>query len=158
MRSRRYSEQELVEFERAMRIVLPDAYRQYLCQVGAGLFTPSKVSLLEDWCQPYAAEELPADFLAQEFPHNTTWNDMTLLREQAGGQSPYFDRMLFRGSMRIGNLGCEAYDLLVVSGPERGTIWWDERASSRAGIHPRTGPHGGRLRVEDHLANIARAW
>jgi hypothetical protein len=144
---RRYSEHELADFEAAMGIVLPDAYRRYMRDHGAAL----KLSALEEWCQPNSPADLPPDFLAQPFPHGSPWNDRALFKKEEGWQSAYFDEMLFRGSMRIANLGCEAYDLLVVSGTERGNIWCDERASAGTGIYPRTGPNGDRLRIEEYL-------
>jgi hypothetical protein len=149
---RRYGEQELAAFETAMGVSLPPAYRRYLAVVGAGLQTGSMVCLLEDWCQPYFEGEMPKDFLLQPFPHGHAWNDRTLCDNAQGWQSAYFEKKWFCGSMRIGNLGCEGYDLLVVSGPERGNVWADERVSAGTGIFPRTGASGGRLSIWEYLS------
>jgi hypothetical protein len=149
MRPTRYSEEQLAAFEAAMGIALPPAYRRYMQEVGGGEGTHSKVSLLEEWNQPYTFEDFPSDFLAQAFPHENAWNDQALWRKEDGWKSAYFDRLLFRGAMRIANRGCEAYDLLVVSGVERGNIWRDERVDGR-GIYPLGGPHG-RVPIEKYL-------
>jgi len=62
-----------------------------------------------------------------------------------GWDSEYYAKRHFQGSMRIVNLGCEEYSLLVVSGPERGNIWIDARASRQAGIYPMRSSDGGRV-------------
>src|SRR5262245_13393131 len=129
MNKKRYSELELAGFERAMGINLPDAYRRYLKELGAG----SSLSPLEDWSQPHEPERLPRDFLQQPFPFTEAWNDVGLKDPRVGWNSAYYDDMLFRGSMRIKNLGAEGYHLLVVSGSERGNVWADERASFSKG-------------------------
>lgn len=150
MGRRVYAEEELLAFERAKGVSLPSAYRSYLLKVGAG----AKVSLLEDWCQPYSEAELPSDFLTQRFPHSAPWNDLRLLSPAHGWRSQYFDPLFFCGAIRIANLGCEAYRLLVVSGPERGNIWCDDRVRSNGGIYPIVSWRAKRLTVDRYL----RRW
>jgi len=133
---KRYSPDELRQFEERMSVQLPSAYRQFLLEVGAGDFAFGEISPLEDWCQPYDEDELPKDFLARPFQFSTAWNDLTLLDRAAGWSSRYFDKLWFCGSMRIRNTGCEGYDLLVVSGPQRGAVWCDRRVSESQGIYP----------------------
>jgi hypothetical protein len=149
---RRYTSDELATFERSMEITLPDSYKHYVTEVGAGEFVGIKVSLMEEWCQPYDTDELPRDFLARPFPHTSAWNKTELLDPALGWRAPYFDRLLFCGSMRIRNLGCESYDLLVVSGTERGTVWRDARAGSQEGIFPLTTRGASRLTIDEYLA------
>jgi len=156
MKPRRYQASELEEFEQRAGIALPPAYARYLLSVGAGEAYGSRVGFLEDWCQPFREDELPHDFLAQPFPHCERWNDKSLIRRSEGWFSPYYDRLLFRGSMRIQNLGDEAYSLMVVSGPERGRIWRDERARQQGGIYPVFESPRVRLTVES-LLSAARA-
>jgi hypothetical protein len=147
-----YSETELRSFEETMGVSLPAVYRRYLNKVGAGERFGSKVSLLEDWCQPYFSEELPTDFLARPFPHRKAWNDLSLLNPALGWKSAYFDRLLISGSMRIGNLGDEGYYVLVVSGPERGYLWCDERVSANRGIYPLESRRGKRITIDRYLS------
>ena len=130
---------------------LPKLYKQYLIDVGAGTFTRSRVTLLEDWAQPYGESELPSTFLAQAFPHHHAWNDRDLLEIGEGWKSPYFDPLLFRGSMRIVNTGCEEYYLLVVSGEESGNVWVDDRVPSGTGIYPLQGTVQDRVTIGDYL-------
>jgi hypothetical protein len=156
---RRYTAEEVAAFEHTMRIELPAAYRAYLLDVGAGFMCGSRVALLEEWCEPHFPEELPADFLAQPFPHSQAWNDLAIHDAARGWNSPYFDAWLCRGAMRVQSLGCDEYLLLVVSGPERGNMWHDARAVShiarggdgQRGIFPKASFGGGRVTIEEYL-------
>lgn len=148
---RRYSSTELDDFENRKGVRLPSAYRQYLTEVGAGEFTVSRVSLLEEWSQPSHEQDLPPDFLSAAFPYREAWNDSQLLDDAKGWHAAYYDPLLFRGSMRIVNVGGEAYYLLVVSGDEYGNVWVDDRARSAAGIYPLQRPDGGRVTIRDYL-------
>ena len=147
----RCSPAELEEFETRMNVRLPDAYKRYLMDTGAGELTSSRVSLLEDWCQPYDEAALSPTFLSEEFPYREAWNDLRLIDEDKGWRSPYYDPALFRGSMRIVNIGCEGYYLLVVTGEERGNVWVDDRARTAAGIYPLQRPGRERVRIDDYL-------
>ncbi len=155
MSTQKYSTQELDDFERRTGITLPDAYRRHLCEVGAGqLNAQDGISLLEDWCQPSAPEDLSPDFLRQPFPFTDAWNDITLKDPKAGWNAPYYDEAHFRGSMRIKNIGCEGYHLLVVSGDERGNVWADERASYSKGIYPLRHEGCARMTINEYLAQL----
>lgn len=150
---RLYTKQELVDFEERMGIILPEAYRDYLLRVGAGLYTRSKVCCLEEWCQPNVPSDLPDDFLRRNFPHTTKWDEKTIHDHELGWKSPYFDEKYWTGSMRIVNTGCEGYLLLVVTGPERGTIWIEDRACSFNGIYPYSKRGKPRVTIEEFLGN-----
>jgi hypothetical protein len=131
-----------------MHVTLPEAYRVYLMQVGWG----KRLSALEEWCQPYSSTELPGDFLSQPFPFREAWNDVGLKGPVAGWRAAYYDPLLFRGAMRIVNLGCEGYELLVISGAERGNIWSDHRADSSGGIYPLARHGRPRVTIAEYLA------
>ena len=152
MATRRYRDEELAAFEERIGIRLPSSYKAYLVQVGAGEFTGSKVSLLEEWCQPYSEEELPSTFLSTPFAFREAWNDRTLIDPALGWRAPYYDKLLFRGAMRIVNVGCETYYLLVVSGAEAGNMWCDDRAGTQSGIFPLS-VLGRRATFEDYIQN-----
>jgi hypothetical protein len=148
----RYTDQQLDEFERSMSIRLPERYRLYMREVGAGqLGAVGFISMLEDWCQPEDPETQPRDFLSQPFPHTGPSNDLSLKDAKLGWGAPYYDDNLWRGAMRITDTGCESYHLLVVSGPEYGNVWSDERATASKGIFPLVGGEGGRVSIEEYL-------
>jgi len=134
-----------------MGVRLPIEYKNYLINVGAGEYTGSHVSLLEEWCQPRSEEEMPAGFLAQPFPHRERWIDLSLADKGKGWESDYYGELLYRGSMRIVNVGCESYYLLVVCGDEYGTVWADKRASEGAGIFPLWSRSGKHLSIGEYL-------
>jgi len=131
---RRYTEEELREFETRWNIVLPKLYRTFLKIVGctgtAGLMR------LDEWQSPHDPEDFESDFLSTQFPHRLAWNDRSLKRSDSGFGSPYHSDDLWRGSLRIRNTGCEGYDILVVSGPCAGEVWHDDRICSGGGIFP----------------------
>lgn len=148
---RKHTEAEIVAFETRMGVRLPSSYRQHLMTVGGGCLTSSKVDLLEDWAQPFDVDGLPPGFLQQVFPHVQAWNDRSLLRPELGWNSPYYDSSLICGSMRVKSTGCEGYDLLVVSGPEAGNMWHDDRACGGKGIYPLKDLSGQTLTAEQYL-------
>jgi len=59
----------------------------------------------------------------------------------------YWDVALIGGAFPIAHQGCAVRDLLVVTGPRRGHIWVDERASYE-GIRPEFTGDGGPLAFE----------
>lgn len=132
-----HSAEQICGFETRHGVTLPEEYREYMLTHRTGFmrFGYYGVDVLENWCQPEDEAEMPADFLKTAFPHSKVWNDKTLFQDTKGFNSEYFSVRFATGSMRIVNLGCESYALLVVSGPERGNVWVDRRVDS-GGIYP----------------------
>src|SRR4051794_34270204 len=148
-----YTPAELDAFEARMGVRLPGAYRFFLSRSG----WPLRVSALEDWSQPYLDTEMPRDFLARPFPHQDAWNDLRTQDPAKGWDAPYYDKLLFQGAMRIVNLGCEGYNLLVVSGVERGSIWCDHRADFSRGIYPLSREGKPRVTFEEYVGQSAQS-
>lgn len=153
-KNRRYAEAEVVSFEVRMGICLPVAYRRHLMDVGAGHDPLSKVNLLDEWAQPEDETGFPRDFLQKPFPHEQAWNDRSLFNPQLGSRSPYYDKTLICGAMRVTNTGCEGYHLLVVSGPEAGNMWHDDRACDGKGIYPLKTLNGNTLTFEEYVGEV----
>ncbi|MGB8355187.1 MAG: SMI1/KNR4 family protein [Chthoniobacteraceae bacterium] len=148
----KYTDDELNEFEQKYRITLPQDYRDYLIQTGVGCYTDlDGICLLEEWCQPYDEKEFSDDFLTHDFPHTEVWNDRNITKEEMGWRSPYYDNNLACGAMRVVNTGCEGYDLLIVSGPERGNMWYDDRACSGKGIYPLRAKGTNRVSFQEYV-------
>jgi hypothetical protein len=82
-------------------------------------------------------DDLQDTFLSLAFPHQRPWqpDPDTLDKEALDEQHTYFGNYWVQGAMRICHYGCGVYFLLVVSGPERGNIWIDDRAGDN-GIYP----------------------
>ena len=95
------SEAELVTFEAANQIRLPDAYRQFLSTVGHGGAGPF-----------YGLEPLGTfgRDLSRPFPFTTTTENLPL-------------DQLEPGVLSLCHQGCAIYFYLVVTGPTYGTIW-----------------------------------
>ena len=126
------------EFEAKHGIALPQDYVSYLersagrverpLAAGVAALGGVRVSPLWDWHQPFM-EPLERNFLSEPFDPRRT------------ATSAPEDR--FRGALRVVNLGCEDYVLLVVSGRYAGTLWLDR--SSRPEFLPLTLPGLGNL-------------
>ncbi|MFN8075368.1 MAG: hypothetical protein U0Q15_08125 [Kineosporiaceae bacterium] len=56
-------------------------------------------------------------------------------------EDAYFHRSRTSGAAALCHFGCGALWLLAVSGPHRGSIWFDDRASD-GGLDPVTGSNG----------------
>ena len=132
---------ERAAFERDAGVTLPVAYAEYLARVGNGGFGP--------WI---GLVRLEADILgganpvrvSDPFPHRKRWNP----RPKNPSESELADYMSPKhvaGTVRLGFVAGDdrqfATALLVVSGPERGHIWYDDRRRQN-GIRPvcRRGP------------------
>ncbi|MCO1656814.1 SMI1/KNR4 family protein [Pseudonocardia humida] len=123
-------------FEARHAVVLPTEYRRFLLEVGScgagphyGLY-PLDGSGMEP--VDLAERELPGH-LATSFPHTEAWNPAGTMSEQeysADGRTT--------GSLVVCHFGCGALYRLVVTGPARGQVWFDDRCSA-AGLTPGPG-------------------
>lgn len=135
--------EEIRQFEAAWRIELPQDYRAFLLQAGAG------------GAGPYYGLEKPEDGVyadldykdllndvSGEFPFTEEWNpdvdwyDDDVSEEQiAELEKQYFSPEKSAGMLRISNFGCGVTINLIVKGQSCGEIWVDDRANSN-GIYP----------------------
>ena len=139
------TEQQFTSFEDLHQIKLPESYVDAL--LSPKLISP--FAPLNEWCQPSSEEEMSPSFLANPFPHSNAWNDLSLFSEDKSWDSQYFNERWWQGSMRVSNLGCEGYTLLVISGPCRGQLWCDLRVPEMKGIFPLEKRGGERLSIQD---------
>ncbi|MGW5716269.1 SMI1/KNR4 family protein [Amycolatopsis sp. NPDC003865] len=129
-------EADLEEFETRHGVTLPADYRDFLLTAGEygagpyyGLF---KLSAPED---RYEDEWRPG-FLSTPFPHTSAWNRAE--HHPVDNEIPdelYEDQRWITGSLKLCHFGCGAYFRLVVTGPERGRLWFDDRGSD-GGVSP----------------------
>jgi hypothetical protein len=136
------SEQEIINFEQKNHIQLPFDYRNFLNNIGNGGVGPAYgLYKLKDWNLGYEIEL--NDFLKTDFPHNEKWNiafseedeNYTKTAEFQNWEIEYYSEKHIAGSIKVCHYGCAIYCHLVVSGPEKGNIWFDDRASNH-GIYP----------------------
>ena len=138
------NEQEILKFEQTNQIELPTDYRNYLKNIGNGGVGPAYgLYKLENWNLELDIEI--ENFLKTDFPHKKKWNltcngneedeNYTESEEFQNWELEYFSEKYITGSIRICHYGCAIYCILVVSGKEKGNIWFDDRASDN-GIYP----------------------
>lgn len=135
-------EEDVASFESRHAVQLPAEYRKFLLTIANGGVGP--VGGLErlgefggkDW------NELPGlvGDLSTPFPYTDKWNvkpiDGSLpVHQQYEQQDWYWDRQHVHGAIPICDLGCGLRQLLIVAGPERGNIWFDDRADWQ-GLYP----------------------
>jgi len=148
---------ELDAFEATHNIRLPEGYRRFLLEIGNGGAGPhyglfplgmwdGTGSGLEPW------GEFGAGVLSDEFPHSAHWNlpaerfaapefsdDEAEDAWQTALDDEYWNPALTAGSFPIAHQGCAYRNVLVVTGPARGLVWLDGRASDQ-GIGPEERP------------------
>ncbi len=136
------SEQALAAFEEQRQVRLPEEYRRFLLEVGDGGAGPSYGLESLSNCLQHLDDEASATALAQPFPHLDYWNPMDEWRCAGRVHETYSfyeaefvrDENVF-GSIVLSNLGCGMTNLLIVSGPQSGSVWLEDRCNS-AGIFP----------------------
>jgi len=141
---------EIRNFESTHNIILPKGYVLFLINIGnggAGPFyglEPLKNTIFNDLDYPD-----PEDLLnpSKPFLHKEPWNIefIPTVTEQESQEkfdeeydkfsNQYFNSNIISGTLNICNFGCAVSLLLIVNGPEYGTIWTDDRASDM-GIYP----------------------
>jgi hypothetical protein len=143
------SENDLVLFEAAYEVELPEDYRLFLRHVGNGGAGPAyglfKLGEMDHGHDHGPWGDFVAD-LAAPFPHTSTWNDLTGQPEDFEGdpdtpdeeeywrqvekfEERYFDPRNTQGSFPLCHVGCAIRLRLVISGPERGNVWNDDTAN-----------------------------
>jgi hypothetical protein len=169
------SEDAVREFERAHRITLPAEYRGFLIHVGNGGAGPAyglfKLGEMDDGHghAPWREDNGFVGVLSEPFPHSGPWNHLSgepeedLERDLAEGpeyeeaysrwEEDYWSPANVNGAVPICHLGCAYRQLLVVTGPEAGNVWCDDRVDN-AGLRPMEQP--GRERVS--FLGWYRSW
>lgn len=112
-------------FERLHSITLPPSYRGFLSAVADGGAGPDYgvLGLAEEVDDEEALADLRSDclqvgFLATPFPHSTDRPG-----PGRGGDADYS----VTGTLVIGERGCDDFSRLVVTGPNAGQVWSDDR-------------------------------
>jgi hypothetical protein len=145
--NRRLSESALREFEHRHRVDLPAGYRAFIGNIanggvgpGCGVFRLGEMDHNAE-LQPWAEGDGFIGVLANPFPYMKPWNDLS---EQPSpelmkvdeiayeAQMALFEERYFApvdGAVPVSHLGCAIRVWLVVSGPEAGNLWLDDRAS-----------------------------
>lgn len=144
----------ITKFEKKYECLLPPDYKRFLIEVGNGGAGPYyglfKLGEMDGLGQDYEKWKEHDGFigdLSAPFPHTTAWNDLTGApdeneddEEEYDRQVELFERVYWReenvnGAIPICHLGCAYRQWLVITGPEAGNIWCDDRADGK-GLSP----------------------
>lgn len=115
--------EEILFFEDQYSIELPEEYREFLLKAGNGGDGPPHYKLLDLGSAFILSKGFAKDdkFISEEFPFDNymVWEGTNLSQEE-------LDRLqqIHKGSLLIGEEGCGIFWLLVISGVERGKIWY----------------------------------
>lgn len=163
------AEGDLAELEAHLGVRLPEEYRAFLTQVGAGgagpaygVFPVRRVQGRWRWEGDGAdmadlsalAEPFPEkgpdpgllDALLAERPEEEDFEEIEDFDDAIEAWDERWEAVMFApartaGAVVICHLGCALREWLVVSGPHRGTIWSDPRADD-ADLEPLLDPEG----------------
>jgi len=139
------SESYILQFEEAHEIHLPDDYRMFLKEVANGGAGPHYgMYRLEDYYQSRFydgsdANYIGKDFLKTPFPYtksnplkplDPSYRDEIAENLTDEEYAKEFSKN-FSGAITLAHQGCGYYDMLIVSGEERGTVWMDATASDQ---------------------------
>jgi tetratricopeptide (TPR) repeat protein len=117
------AEAELTEFERTHGVSLPADYRAFLTTLGNGGAGPF-YGLAPLSAEPprFAAEfDGTQPSLARPFPLHGAWPQ----GEQSSGPPIAPGTSVYDGLVLLSDQGCGYFDVLIVSGPQRGQVWAD---------------------------------
>lgn len=155
----------LNSFEEQFEIQLPQDYKLFLSEIGNGGAGPfyGIHPLQRDLGQFNPKNKF--EFLKFDFPHSECWNwsekifstfdELRASEEEVIGD--FFDEVFWEqyckdeltyGSIYIAEYGCALRFLLIVTGNERGKIWFDQRADCN-GINPIIDKQGNKLDFSD---------
>jgi hypothetical protein len=154
----------IAAFEDEHQVRLPTDYREFLARCGNGgagpyygLFPLGLFDGAGNGLEPWHEGDGFAGFLSLPFPHREPWNlpgaRFKLPEDLLGdAEDKWYEELdkeywapgLTNGAFPICHQGCAYRNLLIVSGPERGHIWVDGRASDE-GIVPVTDHDGKRI-------------
>jgi hypothetical protein len=137
------TEDQVQVFESEHRIVLPSEYRAFLTQLGNGGAGPGYgLEKLGHTLggQPWSEFPGMVGELAVPFPYTAAWNDEPIdgsrpVEEQYRQQGEYWSSRRVTGAVPICEHGCQLRQRLIVTGPEQGNVWFDDRADWN-GLYP----------------------
>ena len=154
------SDAEVKDFEQRTRIRLPLDYRAFITELGNGGAGPYNGLFplglsdsgydLTPWKEGVAVGDLRAPF-----PYVERWNwPPARLTPQGYESQAEYESVIDQywappdGAFPIYHRGCALRDLLVVSGPEAGHVWYD-RSAEFEGIEPIVAQDGSRVTFAD---------
>lgn len=118
------SEEEIIDFEQAHRIELPNEYRLFISKIGNGGKGPPHYGLVPLGNLPHDMDEMQKIFyskymrIGKPFPFTKSWIWEDGLNSVEGNHED-----LSNGNLFLGTDGCGIYWYLIVTGKDRGIPW-----------------------------------
>ena len=168
------AESAIATFEATHGITFPDDYRYFITQIGNGgagpyygLFPFGREDGLRDYCT-WEEGHMVGD-LSADFPHQDKWNLPDSFWEKMPDPGPdvseeeedrmmeewdkqlaehYWNPKIMNGAIPICHLGCALRQWLVITGPQKGFVWADDRVD-HAGICPLRDDNGRQMTFAD---------
>jgi len=155
----------LNQFEKKYEVELPKDYKAFVSEIGNGGAGPYYgIHPLQKDLGEFNPEN-KFDLLRFNFPHKEAWNwsnkifaKFEELEESEDDEIVYFfdniyweaycKNELTQGSIYITEYGCALRFLLIITGEDKGKIWFDQRADKK-GINPVKDKNGTRLDFSD---------
>ena len=149
---RRFTEARAARLERDNGITLPADYRGFLIHIGDGVAGPHRGIFRFGWIEVFGAND-PCirlkrglfGILSNPFPFTEPWNDLSGQPNPGDAEMSHeepqlaaFERrywMLIDGGLPICHVGDGRRIWLVVTGPEAGYLWRDDR-DTLGGFYP----------------------
>ncbi|WP_199551877.1 SMI1/KNR4 family protein [Streptomyces sp. N35] len=163
------SPSELVELEAQMNVHLPEEFRFFLLQVGAGGAGPAygvfpvrrvqgrwrwegdgaELADLSRLTEPFPDRGPDPDVLAQlaaQCPEEGHFDEEEEFDDAIEAWDERWDALMFNpdrtvGAILLSHRGCALRDWLIITGPHRGTMWADDRADE-VDLAPRVNDDG----------------
>lgn len=154
---------QVSDFESRYGVQLPEDYRDFLLTIGNGGAGPGYG--LERLGCAYGANwsENPGlvGDLSRPFPYNEAWNEESMppsspLEDHYWQQDEYWGPTHVNGAVPICHHGCNLRQCLIVTGPEKGHVWFDDRADWQ-GLYPDTAPGLARISFLDWYCRWLKA-
>lgn len=137
--NRSLTQAAVMQFETTHKISLPPQYRAFISEFADGGAGPGYGMHSLDKASAQAYQCGDRSFLARPFPHTTAYFPQPPVDDAAeqltDTQYEQWEASQKTGTLVICDEGCGYEHLLVVSGLEAGTMWFDARVSDR-GLHP----------------------
>jgi hypothetical protein len=132
-------------FEDLHDVRLPEAYRSFVLDVGAGgagpnygLFTFDRSTVAEKlpgWSWSVFLGEDPTGYRTP-FAHSVAWNTAELLDADEPSDAYYLEAET-NGTWLLSDYGCAIWEFIVINGKAYGEIWRDQRTDGK-GLYPLT--------------------
>jgi len=133
-------------FEQRHNVRIPEDFRRFVTELGNGgdgpafhgwpAFDPDApwLNCPEHWSLPFVHPRLAQELAEQELeqkaelaePEMDEWERMDWEEEREQAIKTVIEQISDVGYINVGDHGCGIFDFLVVTGYERGHIWWSD--------------------------------